>query len=486
MATLNKSSKGKNITTNLEGSKAYKQSDKMLLVSQVLTSFYNEQKFYGDNSKDIIKNAKRLVQSSDENANFVSKLCVYARKEFNLRTISQVLAVVLANEKNGRKYARNTIKNVCLRVDDMLNILAFQINEYGHTVPNQMKLGITDAFNKFDEYQFAKYNRKTQIKLRDALKLTHPKPKDQETRELFGKILNDTLETPYTWEVELSTKGNTKEVWEELIQSKKVGYMAILRNLRNILKANVDSEYLDMVYSYLENENAIKNSKQLPFRWYEAYKTLERERLGTNKTFNVLENAIEKSLNNIEKLKGLSYISTDVSGSMTWNVISKKSNVRPVEIGALLLSMANKICDDSITTTFHTSCKPCVLNPKNGVINNAKSVRIDGGGTDMMCAIEYLIDNNIKVDRIIIFSDNEVNSRKNVVQSIFNVYRSQINPNCWLHAIDLEGYGTVQFNEHDKHVNLIAGWSEKLLQFIPMVEKGANGIVKEIEDYDFN
>jgi hypothetical protein len=112
----------------------------------------------------------------------------------------------------------------------------------------QIQKGLVKSFNKFDEYQFAKYNRKAEVTLKDALFLVHPKAKDENQQAIFNKIVNDSLETPYTWEVELSVLGQTKfaddaerkaafkNKWEELIFSNKLGYMATLRNLRNIWK----------------------------------------------------------------------------------------------------------------------------------------------------------------------------------------------------------------------------------------------------------
>jgi hypothetical protein len=126
----------------------------------------------------------------------------------------------------------------------------------------QIQKGLVKSFNKFDEYQFAKYNRKAEVTLKDALFLVHPKAKDENQQAIFNKIVNDSLETPYTWEVELSVLGQTKfaddaerkaafkNKWEELIFSNKLGYMATLRNLRNILEANVSSDAMNKVCSY--------------------------------------------------------------------------------------------------------------------------------------------------------------------------------------------------------------------------------------------
>ena len=140
-----------------------------------------------------------------------------------------------------------------------------------------MKRGIAEAIQNFDEYQLAKYNGGSkEMKLRDILRITHPSPKSKEVEELFGKILNDTLVTPYTWETELSARGNTKEVWDELIASGRVGYMALLRNLRNIIKSGAD---ITPVLAVLSNPIQVKKSKQLPFRFFSAYRMLEKEGL---------------------------------------------------------------------------------------------------------------------------------------------------------------------------------------------------------------
>src|SRR6185312_11467225 len=68
----------------------------------------------------------------------------------------------------------------------------------------QLQKGLNESFNKFDEYQFAKYNRQAAVKLKDALFLVHPKAKDEAQQVLFNKIIRDELAIPYTWETELS------------------------------------------------------------------------------------------------------------------------------------------------------------------------------------------------------------------------------------------------------------------------------------------
>lgn len=43
------------------------------------------------------------------------------------------------------------------------------------------------------------------------------------------------LPVPETWETLLSAKGNKASTWEELIEHKKLPFMAMLRNIRNLI-----------------------------------------------------------------------------------------------------------------------------------------------------------------------------------------------------------------------------------------------------------
>ena len=148
------------------------------------------------------------------------------------------------------------------------------------------------------------------------------------------------------------------------------------------------------------------------------------------------------------------------------------------------MAIANSICDEAITSTFDTSFKITPLATQNGIIANAKSIRPTWGGTDLSLPIRYLLENKVYVDRIILLSDNEINSKYDrVCQAYINEYRKKVNPEVWVHAIDLLGYGTQQFKGNK--VNIIAGWNEKILEFIPNVEAGLSNIKEKIEDYYF-
>jgi hypothetical protein len=279
---------------------------------------------------------RKLIAVNDKE--FVAKLAVYVREKMYLRSVPLVLTVELAKQASGESVVGKLANRVVQRADEITELLAYyaMANERKNVkklnkLSKQLQKGLAEAFNKFDEYQFAKYNRDAEVKLKDALFLVHPKAKDEAQQVLFDKIVKDELAVPYTWEVELSVLGqqkfDTKELkqeavrakWEELIFSNKLGYMATLRNLRNILEAEVSKEALNKVCEYLGDAKAVAKSKQLPFRFLAAYRELKQLNNGrAGKVLDALEQAVLQSAANIagydENTKVV--IAADVSGSM--------------------------------------------------------------------------------------------------------------------------------------------------------------------------
>ena len=464
-----------NKTVNKSGHAAYKMPDKEKLVTQVLTSFFNEDKFYGDNSAEMQKTIKNVIA---KDAEFVAKLAVFARREFNMRSVAHVLTAYLAHEVNGKPYTRQTVKAVTLRGDDATEIMACYLNLFGKPIPNSLRKGIADVMQGFDEYTLAKYKGEGKaVKMRDLLCLCRPTPKNEKQSDMWKRLLNGELETPYTWETELSAKGNNAKTWEALIESGKVGYMALLRNLQNILKANPSN--VNDVLDIIQDPEKVKRSKQLPFRYLSAYK--EVSAFCGSKILDVLENAAEASCENIPKLSGTTVIAVDVSGSMG-DKISAKSDVRCYEIAMLLGLIANKICDNSIFYTFNNTIKKYAISHRSGILDTAIRSTC-GGGTYMHLPFDKMISDDVKADRIIILSDNECNGAfwGSPVQAHADNYRKKSGNDLWVHAIDLQGYGTQQF--YGAKTNVIAGWSEKVFTFIKLAEQGEGNLVKTIEGY---
>lgn len=494
MSKFNVSKDKSNLTENECGCVAYDLDDKLKLLTMTTTTFFSESKFYGDTSDKIVDLANKLIKKG--NGQYVANLAVYLRKEMHLRSMAQVLVVLLASNNEGKAYVRYACDGVIERADDITEILACYISKNGKPIANSLKKGLAGAMNKFDEYQFAKYNRKSKmVSFKDVLNLTHAKAKDEAQNAIFKAIMEDRLKTPYTWETELSAKGNTKEVWEGLISSNKLGYMALLRNLNNIINAEPDN--MDKALSDLTNGENVRNSKVLPFRFYSAYKRLAMNAKFTSKVYDALETAIDESVANIEKLKGKTLIAIDVSGSMN-SPLSSRSDMCYVDVACVIGAMANKLCEDSIVVTFDNRLKVVTFSNKNGIISNAKSINATGGYTYCNLPIEYILKNKIFVDRVIMLSDDMCNfsyvegcytnysvPKKELTptKKVMDKYRKEVNANVFFHMIDLAGYGTSEVNYKEKLTSVISGWDENVLNYVSMYEKGFDEVVRMVENY---
>lgn len=492
MSKFNASVEGSMKTENHEGHTAYSMNDRDKLVTQVLTSFFNEEKFYGDNSTELVETLKKVIKNDPQ---FVSNLAIFARREFNMRSVSHVLAGYLANINEGKPFVKRTVKEIVLRGDDATEILSFYLNTFGKPIPNSLRKAIREVFTGFDAYTLAKYKGEGHaVKMRDILCLCRPAPKDSAQSETWKKLLEGTLEPAYTWETKLSAKGNNKETWEELIDSGKVGYMALLRNLRNIL--NADPNNIQKVFDKLSDKKEVLHSKQLPFRFLSAYRNLPADSWNSREARDILEKAAEIAVENLPKIPGRTIIAIDTSGSMS-GVISSKSDIRCCDISILLGIIADKICEQSRVFTFDTRLRELQYSKRDGILSTAISYSNCGGGTNMYLPFQYILNDKIKADRVIIISDNECNyqctANKNsyywgynlvsysTVQNLVSEYRRTMNPDLWVHGIDLQGYGTQQFV--GEKFNLISGWSEKVFEFIDLAEQGVGTLRKRIENY---
>jgi TROVE domain len=100
-----------------------------------------------------------------------------------------------------------------------------------------------------------------------------------------------------------------KEQWEILIQ--EMGYMALLRNLRNFDKVGIGKNHANRIAQFLSDPDEVAKSKQLPFRFYTAWMNTPSGRWKTP-----LDKALQASIPNIPSLDGRSLILIDTSGSM--------------------------------------------------------------------------------------------------------------------------------------------------------------------------
>jgi len=235
MSLFNKLKNRTKRITNRAGGEAFAQTPKMELASILLTSFAQNQHYRSAN--DTFKELNALLPKVD--AKFAAKAAIYARHEFGMRSITHVLAAEISAYVSGQLWAKDFYKAIVRRPDDMLEIIAYYYAKGGKTLPNAMKKGFANAFDKFDAYQLAKY-RGTQksVKLVDVVNLVHPKATDRNATAL-KELVADTLKSTDTWEAKLTQAGQTATtdadkaerkaaVWTELIREGKLGYFALI------------------------------------------------------------------------------------------------------------------------------------------------------------------------------------------------------------------------------------------------------------------
>lgn len=500
---FNSSTQGKYKVSNYEGAPAYRLSPRWYLYSAVVTSALND-KFY-ETADDRLETIRELIR--ENSPQFVARLAVYAREQMNLRSIPLVLAVELSKVHAGDSLVGRLTSRIIQRADEITELLAYyqQSNSRNgikklNRLSKQIQYGLQNAFNKFDEYQFAKYNRAVEVKLRDALFLVHPKAKDGNQQALFNKIVENKLETPYTWETELSILGQTefssieeiaaafRAKWEELIDSGRLGYMALLRNLRNIEKCAVSARHVNRVCETLASEVNVLKSKQLPFRFLAAYRELSKIGSGyAGKIMDALEKAVTVSARNIagfdESTKVL--VACDVSGSMQ-HPVSPKSAIQNYDIGLMLGMLLKSRCENVISGIFGDRWKTVNL-PNNGVLSNVdafyKREGEVGYSTNGYLVIQYLIDRQQIVDKIMMFTDCQMwDSRGGNIsmQDVWKKYKA-IAPDARLYLFDLSGYGTTPLNIAGKDVYLIAGWSDKIFDMLTALDNGTDAL-EQIEN----
>jgi len=493
--------------TNQEGANAFSLDQRTDLYSAVVTTSLSN-KFY-ESGNDRMERIRTLITQNDPA--FVARLAVYARNKMYMRSVPLVLAVELAKTQAGNNgVVYKAVKGVVQRADEITELLAYYqlANERKATkklnkLSKQIQHGLAEAFNRFDEYQFAKYNRDAEISLKDALFLVHPKAVNEAQQVLFNKIAKEELEVPYTWETELSRLGQQKFAderekkiavrtkWEELITSGKLGYMALLRNLRNIIEANVSAEVMTEVCTLLSDRNAVANSKQLPFRFLAAYREVKMLESGAvAMVLDALEKAVEQSAVNIRGFgKDTSVmIACDVSGSMQ-KAISAKSKILNYDIGLMLGMLLQSRCEDVQTGMFGDTWKIINVSRKNILASVQEFYQREGEvgyATNGYLVLKDLISRGEVVDKIMLFTDCQLwnstivdNVMQNSITSLWKHYR-KIAPQARLYLFDLAGYGNTPIDVRNEGVSLIAGWSDKIFDVLSALEDGESALA-EIE-----
>lgn len=372
---------------NSVGTKVPNTSAERQLKRVVLSSMLWEDQLYLDG-----KSHAELVQDlvAKVPAEKVAQLALAARSKFKLRHIPLLLVRELARSGNLKA---QTLTDTIQRPDEMGEFLSIYWKDGRTPVTNQIKKGLAACFNKFNEYQLAKWDKNSAAtRLRDVMFLSHPKPQNAEQAELFKRIAGNMLKTPYTWEVQLSAGADKCETFMRLMQENKLGALAFLRNLRNMVQSGVPELVIRSYASTLDV------SKVLPFRFIAAARIVPQFE-------DMLEQMMFRALADVQKLPGKTVLVVDVSGSMFGTKISAKSDLERFDAAAALAILCREICEQVEIYSF--SDKAVRVAPRRGfALAEAISSSQAHSGTLLGSAMQN-IDQQTQYDRVIVFTDEQ-------------------------------------------------------------------------------
>lgn len=386
MARLNK--RPVNTARTHEGAPAVPNSSALNeLKRAVLAAFLWEDQYY-ESGESLADRIAALVPSVSQEA--TEALAIEARTVHNLRHVPMWLLVARLQAR--LPVSATAIAGILLRADEPAEFLSMYWKDGKRPIPASVKRGLAMAMQRFDAYQLAKYDRKVAIRMRDVLRLVHPTPKDDEQAENWKKLIAGELEAPNTWEVRLSAGENKKAVFEELLGENKLGYMALLRNLRKMEEVGVDRS---MINEALRARKGAHNV--LPFRFVaaaQAAPSFER----------AIDDALLKSVEDMAPFSGSTAVLVDVSGSMAQR-LSGQSDLSRLDAAAVLASV---LPGDVRTFVFDDTCRE--IPARKGMAGVESIKRQRGGCTYLGAAIAH-VGEKMNYDRLIVITDDQSHDR---------------------------------------------------------------------------
>ncbi len=390
MAKINKP---KSVTTH-EGGKGRAFGPEKELSRALMSCMLWEDQFY-ESGVSIAQRIGELVPKVAPEK--VAAMAISAREDMKLRHAPLLVVREMARHEGHKALVADTLERIVQRPDELTEFLAIYWSDVlgpmqqrkSRAVPAQVKKGLARAFVKFDSYQLAKYDRDGAVRLRDVLFLTHPKPNDAAQEKAWKDLAEGKLASPDTWEVALSGGADKKETFERLIAEKKLGALALLRNLRGMQHAGVSKKTIAKAL------DDMRIDRVLPYRFIAAARyapDLEPE----------LEAAMFRAIEGHEKLGGKTRLLIDVSGSMDAHM-SARSDMTRLDAACGLAVLAREIGDNVEVFTF--SNRVVKVPARRGfALRDAIVSSQPHGGTELGKAVSEV---STAGTRLIVFTDEQ-------------------------------------------------------------------------------
>jgi 60 kDa SS-A/Ro ribonucleoprotein len=513
MSKYNSKSKPEVVKSHQGGESVYLSSE-LELVALLATGL--DGKYYEKESAREDRLIKCIKEVGKKDPELVAKALIYARSIMGQRSVTHVGAVASLSVLKGNPIAakffskRNKDKNtggIIFRMDDMLEIVSYYfLRNPGKPLPNAIKRGFKIALESADTYELAKYQGKGKtIKMVDLVNLVHPKPSEK-MAETFKKLMKGELKQFNTAEDKNTKSGQevsnrlksgviTKdqaivelneaksENWTQLIKDGTIGYLALLRNLRNIAMESTDAVFVEAL-NMLTNPEKIRQSLVFPHQLDLAFEVLINENtFPENRRVRLLiavDKAYELSISNLKELfnHGRTAVVVDTSGSMVSEKCAmngNRINSSAIEKASLIAATLSKGIGADLYH-FSDNCSQLRFNPsdtvntiKNGIIKTAYN-----SGTSFNSIFRTL---NGKYDRVFVISDMQ-GGDSIIGNSSYKTY-VLTHGQPYVYSVNICGYATTMFKANDKLVNLF-GYSKDIYEMIKTTEINPSQILDEI------
>ena len=489
-----------------EGAPGYARDAKSELFLLAVTNTVGEQTFYESAGDHDSRFTQLVAQVAVTDPDWTGRFLRWLRTDANMRSASLVGGLEAARAMVGAKIpgGRQIVASVLQRADEPGEALAYWTSRHGRRVPMPVKNGIADAVAKlYTEYSLLKYDTASRgFRFADVIDLSHPSPaapwqddlfrfaldrrhgRDTEIPERLTMIQGNAdlrtelatdphmtitpellQNTGMTWEDILSLSGSKvdkAELWTALIPS--MGYMALLRNLRNFDEAGVSDEVADRVSSRLADSEQVAKSRQFPFRFYAAHKAVSSLRWG-----NALERALKASLANVPALGGRTLILVDQSPSMFpgyyFSTTQRRSDMSNADMAKLFGSALALRAADATLVGYGSTSYPVPFSRGEAVLHLMEKFVISDGTDTFGAAATHFA----RHDRVVIVTDEQ--NQPGRYRSIDDVIPASVPVYVW----NIGGYqlGATASGGRNRHT--FGGMTDAAFAMIPLLERGADG-----------
>jgi hypothetical protein len=449
---------GLSTVSTYEGGVGFSREPRTELFLLAVSNLVGEDTFYEDAAGRDRRYADLCQKVTGLDPAWMQKFIPWLRKGANMRSASIVAAAEYADA--GGPNVRRVIDSAMARADEPGEMLAYWRMRHGKHPAGGVKRGIADAVNRlYTERSALKYNGTNRVyRMADVIEITHPRPASEYNRRLikflrddrFGKEQITLDQVPVelgiirghmaweqaghplpepgqqlplgvTWE-ELSSYHKTDaKFWEAMIPN--MGYMALLRNLRNFDEAGISDAAARSVENRLANPLEVSKSRQFPLRFLSAWVASKSMMWG-----NALERALQESLDNLPLLAGRTLILIDCSGSMFgrggWGLSQRGSMLPYQSAGVFGFALANR-AESADTYVYGNGYTRVAAGRGQSVLRMVEQLQ-DLGGTETWQTLNATYQGH---DRVVILTDEQA-------------FSGEPNPSikCPVYTFNLVGY----------------------------------------------